>query len=77
MFQSPSSAFHIGVDPVAVDNRSQIGSTLDTVCSQDTSNELYEVFSSGTKNSDAPFVIEVTIDKMLVNMELDTGEWTC
>ena len=74
MSQSPSSDYHIGVDPVAVDNSSQIGSTLDTVCSRDTSNEPYEVFSFGTKSSDAPFVIEVTNDKILMTMELDTGE---
>ena len=37
------------------------------------SKELYEVFSIGTKSSDAPITVDVIIDKIPVRMEVDTG----
>ena len=39
----------------------------------ESSEELYEVFSVGTKSSDAPIIVDVTIDKIPVRMEVDTG----
>ena len=60
--------YHIGVNPGAVDDRSQ-----STACSQESSEELHEVFSVGTKSSDAPIIVDVTINKIPVRMEFDTG----
>ena len=34
---------------------------------------FYEVFSVVTKSSDAPILVDVTIDKIPVRMEVDTG----
>ena len=63
-----SPDYHIGVNPGAADDRSQ-----STACSRESSEELYEVFSVGTKSSDAPIIVDVTIDKIPVRMEVDTG----
>ena len=63
-----SPAYHIGVNPDAADDRSQ-----STACSRESSEELYEAFFVGTKSSDAPIIVDVTIDKILVRMEVDTG----
>ena len=63
-----SPAYHIGVNPDAADDRSQ-----STACSRESSEELYENFSVGTKSPDAPIIVDVTIDKIPVRMEVDTG----
>ena len=62
-----SPAYHIGVNPDASDDRSQ-----STTCSRESSEELHEVFFVGT-NTDAPNIVDVTIDKIPVRMEVDTG----
>ena len=63
-----SPAYHLGVNPDAADDRSQ-----STACRRESTEELYEVFSVGTKSSDAPIIIDATIDKIPVRMEVDTG----
>ena len=50
-----------------------IGHRAHTACNRESSEELYEVFSVGTKSSDAPIIVDVTIDKIPVRMEVDTG----
>ena len=56
------------MNPDAEDDRSQ-----STACSRESSEELHEVFSVGTKSSDAPIIVDVTIYMILVRMEVDTG----
>ena len=63
-----SPAYHIGANSDAADIRSQ-----STACSRESSEELYEAFFVGTKSSDAPIIVDVTIDKVPVRMEVDTG----
>ena len=63
-----SPAYHIGVNPDAADDKSQR-----TACSRESSEELYEVFSVETKSFDAPIIVDVTINKIPVRIEVDTG----
>ena len=63
-----SPAYHIGVNPDAAGDRSQ-----STACSQESSEELYEVFAVGAKSSNASIIVDVTIDKIPVRMEVGTG----